>query len=212
MDEYLRYCAENYSPDDYFPNRRAAEFLLDHKWQFTRALDLLEQAKTVSDRESALQRPDDNLTAEAQKDQNEQQLAWDLRLNGQILRATQLAGRPDAAKALKPMVEGPPPTQGKLQSAYWWNRARLATLEGRKTDALAYYQLSLPDRPIRGGLSRLACGAVLLSPIDRGSPNLLGVRDGLRFFTRWVGKLLGSFPYAQNPQAFAHRLALAVRA
>jgi hypothetical protein len=44
------------------------------------------------------------------------------------------------------MVEGPPPTQGKLQSAYWWNRARLATLEGRKTDALAYYQLSLQTR------------------------------------------------------------------
>jgi hypothetical protein len=78
--------------------------------------------------------------------------------------------------------------------------------------AICQRRRSDPDRPIRGGLSRLACGAVLLSPIDRGSPNLLGVRDGLRFFTRWVGKLLGSFPYAQNPQAFAHRLALAVRA
>ena len=146
MDEYLRYNTEYGSPDDSFSKLHAAEFLLDHKWEISRALDLLEQAKTVSDRESALQRPDDNLTAEAQKDQNEQQLAWDFRLNGQILRAAQLAMRPDAAKALKPIVEGPPPTQGKLQSAYWWNRARLAALEGRKTDALAYYQLSLTTR------------------------------------------------------------------
>jgi thiol-disulfide isomerase/thioredoxin len=146
MDEYLRHNAEYDSPDNSFPKLHAAEFLLNHKWQLTRALDLLEQAKTVSDMQRALQSPEDNLTEEAQDDFNERKFASDLHLVGEILRAAQLAGRPDAAKALKPLVEGPPPAQGKLQSAYWWNRARLAALEGRKPDALAYYQLSLQTR------------------------------------------------------------------
>ena len=146
MEEYLRYNAVYNSPDSSYPKLHAAEFLLNHKWQPSRALDLLEQAKTESDRQSASKIPDDNHTAETQDDFNERQLAWDLQLDGQVLRAAQLAGRPDAAKALKPFVEGPPPTHGKLQSAYWWNRARLAALEGRKPDVLAYYQLSLQTR------------------------------------------------------------------
>jgi len=145
MDEYLRYNAAYNSPDAWTPQFHAADFLLKHKWQPSRALDLLEQAKTVSARERALQKPDDNLSAEDRDHFNEMDLAWDLRLDGQILKAAQLAGRPDAVKAIKQFVEGPP-TQGKLQSDYWWNRARLAALEGRKLDALAYYQSSLRTR------------------------------------------------------------------
>lgn len=145
MDEYLRYNTE-YNPPGYWTPFRAADFLLKHNWQPSRALDLLEQAKTVSDRERALQKPDDNLSAEDRDHFNEMDLAWDLRLDGQILKAAQLAGRIDAVKAIKQFVEGPSPTQGKLQSDYWWNRARLAAIDSRKLDALAYYQLSLHTR------------------------------------------------------------------
>jgi len=145
MDEYLRYNTE-YSGPNAWIQFHAADFLLKHKWQPSRALDLLEQAKTISDRGRALQRPDDNLSAEDRDHFNEMDLAWDLRLDGQILKAAQLAGQPDAVKAIKQFVEGPPPTQGKLLSDYWRNRARLAVLEGRKLDALAYYQSSLHTR------------------------------------------------------------------
>jgi hypothetical protein len=69
-----------------------------------------------------------------------------MRLAGAILKAAQLAGQPERVGGMKPFVEGTPPMQEKLQSAYWWNRARLAVLEGRKQDALAYYQLSLHTR------------------------------------------------------------------
>src|ERR1035441_8651987 len=69
-----------------------------------------------------------------------------------------------------------------------------------------------PDPPIRGGLSRLTCRAVLARPVDMGGGSWGESRKVLRFFTRWVGKLLGSFSYAQTHQGFAHRLAVAVRA
>src|ERR1035437_8612590 len=69
-----------------------------------------------------------------------------------------------------------------------------------------------PDPPIRGGLSRLTCRAVLARPADMGGGSWGESRKVLRFFTGWVGKLLGSFSYAQTHQGFAHRLAVAVRA
>ena len=145
LDEYLRYNIEH-SPPSAWTQLHAADFLLKHKWQPSRALALLEQARTVSDRENALQMVNDNLSTNARDDLNEWYLAWELRMDGQILRAAKLAGRPDAVRAVKPLVEGAPPAQEKLQSDYWWNRARLAALEGRKQDALVYYQLSLHTR------------------------------------------------------------------
>jgi thiol-disulfide isomerase/thioredoxin len=43
-------------------------------------------------------------------------------------------------------VESAPPKWPKRLSDYWANRARLAALENRKADALAYYQLALQTR------------------------------------------------------------------
>jgi thiol-disulfide isomerase/thioredoxin len=145
LDEYL----QNHTDDDppgYWPQFHAADFLLKHNWQPRRALALLEQAKAGSDTERTLQKLDDNLSAEDRDHFSEMDLAWDLRLDGQILKAAQLTGEIDAVKAIKRFVEGPSPTQEKLQSDYWWNRARLADIESRKLDALAYYQLSLHTR------------------------------------------------------------------
>ena len=145
MDDYLCYNSE-YNPPGYSAPFHGAEFLLNHKWQPSRALDLLEQAKAQSDRERALRMLNDNLSAEDRDYFDGMDLAWYLRLDGQILKAAQLSGRTDVVKAIKQFVEGPSPTQEKLQSDYWWNRARLAVIESRKLDALAYYQLSLHAR------------------------------------------------------------------
>jgi thiol-disulfide isomerase/thioredoxin len=144
VDEYLRYNAVYGSPGARFGS--VADFLLKHKWQPGRALDLLENVKAIDARAHALQVENDDLQDEILDEINEQQLTWDLRRDGQMLKAAQLAGRSDAAEHLKSIVDGPPPTQEKLQSAYWWNRARLATIENRTQDALAFYQLSLHTR------------------------------------------------------------------
>jgi thiol-disulfide isomerase/thioredoxin len=66
-----------------------------------------------------------------------------------------LAGRPEEAQAVKALIEVPPPQEKGAQVQYWWRRARLADLEGRETDALAYYQAALyarsePPKPWRG--------------------------------------------------------------
>jgi thiol-disulfide isomerase/thioredoxin len=145
IDQYLRYNAVH-SPPGASIQLESAEFLLKHKWQPDRALDLLEQAKATLGREHERQRANDDLSAEERDDLNERLLAEDMRVAGAILKAARLAGRPDAAVLVKRLVEEPPPTQEKLLSGYWWNRARLATLESRKHDALVYYQLSLNTR------------------------------------------------------------------
>jgi thiol-disulfide isomerase/thioredoxin len=145
VDKYLRYSSEYRRPSSGV-QFTAADFLLKHNWQPSRALDLLQQAKTLDEKEAAERRPDDNFSAEVQSDLDRRQLWWELLRTAETLKAAQLAGRPDAAKALRPLIEGPAPSQEKLLSQYWWNRARLAALEGRKQDALAYYQLSLQSR------------------------------------------------------------------
>jgi thiol-disulfide isomerase/thioredoxin len=144
VDENLRYNAIYGTPGE--GTGSAADFLLKHKWQPGRALDLLENAKTIDARAYALQVGNDDLQVETLDEITEQQLGWELRGDGQILKAAQLADRPDAAEHLKSIVDGLPPKQEKLQSAYWWNRARLATIENRTQDALAFYQLALHTR------------------------------------------------------------------
>jgi thiol-disulfide isomerase/thioredoxin len=144
VDECLRYNAIYGTPGARIGS--VADFLLRHKWQPSRALDLLENVKTIDARAHALQVENDDLRDEVLDEINEQQLTWDLRLDGQILEAAQLAARPEAAEHLKSIVDGLPPTQEKLQSTYWWNRARLATTENRMPDALVFYQLSFHTR------------------------------------------------------------------
>src|SRR5579863_8354988 len=48
---------------------------------------------------------------------------------------------------LKPAVDSPLPADTKVEWSYWLNRGRMASLEGRKTDALAFYQKALFTRP-----------------------------------------------------------------
>ncbi len=56
-------------------------------------------------------------------------------------------GRPDESRRNDGRSSrAAPPKEKKRESAYWLNRARLAVLDGRKADALAYYQFALQTR------------------------------------------------------------------
>jgi thiol-disulfide isomerase/thioredoxin len=145
LDAYLQYETNQRSPKVGAPYQ-SGNFLLDHSWQPNRALDFFEQAKAESDKDRALETMDDNLTPNDARDFQQQDLNWDILLDGEILKAAVLAGRPEAVAAIKPLVEGPAPAQEEFLSNYWANRARLAVLEGRKEDALAYYQSALQAR------------------------------------------------------------------
>jgi len=123
----------------------AADFLVSHKWQPRRALDLLHKAQPMLAHELSVV-ADDNLSPDQQADRERGNLYQQQNLTGLILQAARLANRSAEAEGLRASVETAPPKQKKRESDYWANRARLAALENRKADALTYYQLALETR------------------------------------------------------------------
>jgi thiol-disulfide isomerase/thioredoxin len=124
----------------------AAEYLIERKWQLTRALDLLQQARAAIDKDRAAEQPNDNLSDEELKNKRESAISDDHSIDGLILKAAIEAGQPEQALNLKAALEAPAPEEKKLQSRYWLNRARLEVIQKHTQDALAYYQLALLTR------------------------------------------------------------------
>lgn len=144
LDHYLKAALDYESPDS-SPYIEAADFLVAHKWQPKRALDLLHKAQPLLAAELKQAHRDD-LTADEEDEQARSAVYQEQNLTGLILQAARVANRPAAAQGLRAAVEGAAPKMPKRQSDYWRNRARLAALENRKADALTYYQLALQTR------------------------------------------------------------------
>jgi thiol-disulfide isomerase/thioredoxin len=123
----------------------AADFLAEHKWQPERVLELVHQGETLLALDRQINSNDD-LTPEGAKDHERQWTYVEQSLAGSALRAAMLLGKPAQVEWLKASVDGPPPADEKIESSYWLNRGRLAALEGRKADALTYYQKALFTR------------------------------------------------------------------
>ncbi|HVO99298.1 MAG TPA: TlpA disulfide reductase family protein [Bryobacteraceae bacterium] len=156
LDHFLKAEAD-YDPPASWQYENAAEFLIDHKWQPKRALELLHRAQPLLAAESNRDLHDDNLSADEAEQRANREVYDRQEITGMVLQAARLAGRPAEGQALRASVEAAPPTQKKRESGYWLNRARLAALENRKADALTYYQLALqtrlsPPNPWRGKL------------------------------------------------------------
>ncbi|HXM45427.1 MAG TPA: TlpA disulfide reductase family protein [Bryobacteraceae bacterium] len=144
LDDFVAEITD-YEPPSAWNYSNAAGFLVDHNWQPERAIELA----GLAEKWAAVDRrvnSNDNLTADDAKDRKEQETYLDRYLVGLSLRAAKLAGKPKVADRLKSSIEGPPPVDVKDASAYWLNRARLAAIENRKADALAYYQQALFTR------------------------------------------------------------------
>jgi thiol-disulfide isomerase/thioredoxin len=156
LDRYLQARILYDSPAAWY-YLNAAGFLIEHKWQPKRALELLHQAQPLLAKEQVGDAANDNRSAQQQEDA-ESEAAYDREnFEGKMLRAARLAGQPEEAQALRASIEGPPPKANDRLSDYWLNRARLAALENRKADGLTYYQLALHTRvtlpaPRRGRL------------------------------------------------------------
>lgn len=144
MEHYLQSAVDYDSPDS-GPYINAAEFLILHRWQPKRALDLLHKAQPMLAKELAIPR-NDNLSIDQQEGQERGALYQRQQFDGLLLRAARLAGRPAEAQGVRAEVEAAPPASKKRESDYWSNRARLAVLDNRKADALAYYKLALETR------------------------------------------------------------------
>jgi thiol-disulfide isomerase/thioredoxin len=145
MDDYLAEAAPYQQPA--IGNERAAEFLVEHKWQPQRVFDLLRDADKLRD-EWHVRMLGDNLSAEAEDIWADNEVIMRQVVAGDLLVAARLAEWPQAAEPLKPFVERDLPAKSwaTVQWRYWQNRARLAALEGSKADALTYYQKALQAR------------------------------------------------------------------
>ncbi|MGA2739056.1 MAG: TlpA disulfide reductase family protein [Bryobacteraceae bacterium] len=144
VDSYIVEISD-YEPPSAWNYFNAASFLIDHKWQLERALELVRQAEKWAAVDRRVN-SNDNLTADDAKQRKEQETYLDQYLVGLTLRAAKLAGKAEVAERLKTSIEVSPPHDVKTVSGYWLNRARLAAVENRKADALAYYQQALFTR------------------------------------------------------------------
>jgi thiol-disulfide isomerase/thioredoxin len=147
MDHYLAALTDHEEPDAW-SYRQAADFLVQHRWQGGRALALMEQADEAFAKARKRELQNDNLSAEDEEFSAEEENIQKGYLITTRLQAAKLAGKPEAAMSARAWIERPTPEQRKLQSEYWQNRGLLAELEGRKADALAFYQLALQTRTI----------------------------------------------------------------
>ena len=123
-----------------------AEFLLDRGWQPARALDILKETNTIVRNGHSDSHWSDNLSDSDVKRFKQYQVQDDQHVVGLLLKAAKLAGKPDEAMKLRAAIEDTAPTDKKLLSGYWWNRARFEALQNHTLDALAYYHLALDSR------------------------------------------------------------------
>ncbi len=155
-ENYLKASLDYERPSsDVYTN--AAEYLLLHKWEPKRALELLRKAQPLLAKEMEQESREDNRAPDKQEQADKYAVYQRQNLAGLTLRAARLAGKPTEAQALRAWIEGPKPNAPTRESDYWLNRARLAVLENRKADGLTYYQLAMqtrvtPAAPWRGKL------------------------------------------------------------
>jgi thiol-disulfide isomerase/thioredoxin len=127
------------------PRRSVANVLVDCNIQPARALALLQKASRLrgSPRETVFSETADYMRPKDIQEWEQRRAIDQAQFDLLYLRACRVAGDRSAAEAVKATVESAPPTDRKLMSPYWNARALLAEIEGRKTDALAYYQKTL---------------------------------------------------------------------
>lgn len=143
--------AETFAEDetqrpDGLGRRQAATFLLQHRWQPAKALAWLEEARDEMAKCRAAQPADDELKNPEDDFWARMYAAYEQGIPRDMLLAALRAKQPQAVAGLRARVEGAPPTDAEALPEYWMDRARLAQIDGRRQDAMAYYQLALGAR------------------------------------------------------------------
>jgi thiol-disulfide isomerase/thioredoxin len=123
-----------------------AELLLDHGWQTERALELLKETPTIKGNGHLPLNLGDNLSKSDETRFDSFRTEEDQHTIGLLLKAAILTDEPEEAMKLRAAIESQLPADKKLQSEYWWNRARFETLQKHTHQALADYRLALDSR------------------------------------------------------------------
>lgn len=146
VDAFLAKGERQDQPGWMWTKYEAAGFLLAHKWQPGRVVDLLQQVQAMQAKDKAESAKRDNLSAEDRKNEEKQNQNTDRSLRSQLIYAAMLAKQPDAVLPFKASIEGNLPEDKNDLSGYWLDRARFAVLENHRQDALTYYQQALHMR------------------------------------------------------------------
>jgi thiol-disulfide isomerase/thioredoxin len=146
MNDYLADITA-FTPPQIGPCLWATGFLNDHNWQPRRVFELLRDSDRLMD-EWHVRMLGDNLSGEAEDIWSSNEEIQRQAAAGEVLVAARLAEQPAEAERFKAFIERDPPAKAweVIQTRYWLNRGRLATLEGSKADALTYYQKALHSR------------------------------------------------------------------
>jgi thiol-disulfide isomerase/thioredoxin len=141
LDQFLKASAD-YEPLRSWTLENAAEFLTHHRWQPERAVDLMNQAYALRAKEKAHEEQNDDLSDDDAKEQAKGEVESNREFAGALLKAAKQAGKPAVVQSsLRASIEGEAPKDKDNLPGYWSNRARLASLDNHKLDALVYYQL-----------------------------------------------------------------------
>ncbi|GIU77514.1 MAG: hypothetical protein KatS3mg005_0752 [Bryobacteraceae bacterium] len=130
----------------------AATLVLDNGWNAARTIPWMERAWREAARLDEFEQ-DDTLT-----DQERRRRLESGGYRGQVacvwLRAAQAAGERGVPRYLREWVERPAPSNPDLLPRHYTLRARLAAIEGRRADALAFFQQALLARGKPPGMYR----------------------------------------------------------
>ncbi|MGD0778107.1 MAG: hypothetical protein ABSC05_35435 [Candidatus Solibacter sp.] len=131
---------------DYSAMTQLAGFYLDNGVKLERALELIRAAEPIMRKAVRQESVYDDLTEKQLEDQRKYQARVEQGMQNLLLTAYRALHRVEDARALKAKLEGPVPQDAAQATVHWTNLALEAETEGRKTDALTYYQAALNAR------------------------------------------------------------------
>jgi thiol-disulfide isomerase/thioredoxin len=139
-----------------WPYMTAAGLILANRWDAARALHWLDKAWLDAARLDEYESDDDTMSDEDRQRRSDSggYRGW---VAGEWLRAAMAAGDRKATPAMRAWIERPAPARASRLPDYYGARARLAAIEGRRADALTFFQQALlarerPPRMIAGTL------------------------------------------------------------
>jgi thiol-disulfide isomerase/thioredoxin len=162
--------------------QQVAGNLLDHNIDPAHALALLKEARVLLDspHAKASNRTQDYSTPKELQEAAQNRLLQQAFFQVAYLRACLAAGDKASAEALKAAVDSAVPADPKVLVPYWTARAVLAEIEGRNTDALAFYQKALflrepPEKQYGVMNDRLLAGAHRVWAAAQGSEEAFAI-------------------------------------
>ncbi len=146
-EQLIKSAEASLGPSAVYVTTPVASFYLRQHTKAKRALVLFQQYAARREQVRARQLANDMLT-EKEIAEFRKWEPWEKRsANNGLLRACLQLNKADEARKLRSGFEGPAPKNRSEAAQHWENLALFAQIEGRKADALTYYQRALHTRP-----------------------------------------------------------------